>query len=184
MKNKLVSLLNLMKAKNDVGVEQRMLEEIKERAKWLGVDFKYTNLVHTTGRFGIEVDDKLEVNVMEIEMRPMLPVQEQIIIIAHELGHVWQFLGECDANYIEWNTYLEINNELLIEEDAWLRGIKILHEVGFSDWFAFQTRAARAFATYVIKQYRNEKQAQEKVQSFVSNLSKQIEKEVRTPALV
>lgn len=128
---------------------EAMLQEILATANQLGFSVYYKDLAHTTGRMAIE-HLRGEVTDLRIELVDTVPIERQILTIAHELGHASQFLGECDADITEWGIYQEVNDMMTIEIDAWLRAVLILHQIGWSDWRAFKDLALWSLSTYVV----------------------------------
>lgn len=175
---KLLNLINMASAKLKRDKNQEMLQDMITRAGWLGVNVKETDLAYTSGRLAIGADEDYEIIQFEVEYRPSLSTEEKLMALAHELGHAWQFLGECDADYREWIIYQEINNALLIEEDAWLRSIKLLHEVGFDNWKTFELFAVNKFASYIYHTEKDMNKVQTRAQQFMDSVREQVKKEV------
>lgn len=96
--------------------------------------------------------------------------------MAHEMGHAFQFLGECSGDLKEWYLFRESNSELFVEQDAWMRAVRILHEVGFKDWEFMCSFAIWAFATHAIHQMGKGEPTRLRCQMFLDELREKISK--------
>ncbi len=69
-------------------------------------------------------------------------VEEMNISLAHEMGHLWEL------KYVHHGDCLAMVNAPLAEEKAWLHAVRILHNVGFSNWDHFLSIALSSLESY------------------------------------
>jgi hypothetical protein len=130
--------------------EYRWLQVITHHANQVGIPIMYMDLEESSARLMMKADDYYDIKYTAIELRPTLSTLLQIISIAHELGHLSQFHGECNGSFQEWVEYNEVNSILLLEQDAWLRSIRILHDIHFTDWDGLRRYAVKAYGSYAL----------------------------------
>lgn len=158
---------------------EEMRKELVERASWMNVKVRYGlkdfSVLHVQG---YTHSKDVELNII---VKIGLSTLEEVVDIAHEMGHVWQFYTECNGDVLDWQVYREMTHVMLIEEDAWLRSVRLLHEVGFESWKAFRMLAIRKFATYVHVSIDNDDARRARVVEFAEHLDQEVIKLMREP---
>jgi hypothetical protein len=158
-----------------------MRKDLEERASWLDVKIDYKFPLQFSNLIINGYPKTGEVNQIHINLRMAMTPLEEIVDIAHEMGHVWQFYSECMGDFAEWMVYRELNHVMLIEQDAWIRSVRLLHEVGFEDWKIFRALAIRKFATYVHVSIDEDEARRARVVEFAMHLDQEVSKVMAEP---
>lgn len=157
--------------------EDKWLSMITHNANECGIPIKYMHIPNTTARLLVESLSATENNVdVSVEIMLGQTTLRNIVCIAHELGHASQFYGECGGDYVEWWVYLDINDTLLIESDAWMRSVTILTDIDFTEWGHFTDYALRAYGSYVMNRNKQTAVCEQILQKFLEELQYEIQR--------
>lgn len=126
----------------------KMKADLLETAASLGVEVEYSDTIRFTS---IEISGTIsgKLTRQRIHLRTGLTTMEEVMQIAHELGHSCQFKTFTQSNVLAWLMFKENMCIMMIEQDAWIRSVPMLHEIGFKEWKFFRQAAIRMFASYV-----------------------------------
>ncbi len=92
-----------------------------------------------------------------------LPTRDKVISIAHELGHVRNFVEDFRRDWKFWESLSWAKSvAVLRERTAWLYSVDYLKEVGFTDWQYFLDTVNYSVNTY----FENKHQLQTKEDFF------------------